>query len=566
MIDVNGEKIGVVGATTPTLDVISSPGDVIIAPGDFDGNPTDEQIQALAAVIQAEVDALLAANPTLNKVILSAHMQQLSIEFALAEYLENVDIIIAGGSNTRLFDDNDRPRDGDSDQGQYPAFITNAGGTTTAVVNTDGSYKYVGRLVLDFDANGNIIADSYDENVSGAYATDDQGVADLNAENLVDPEIQQIVDAIEDEIIATESNVFGVSDVFLNGNRSGLDTAEDQDGVRTQETNLGNLTADANLAIAQETDASVVVSIKNGGGIRASIGQTIVPAGGTEAVRTENEAVVDSDGNIIKPEGGISQNDIATTLAFNNGLTLLTLTKAELVAVLEHGVGSVPGVAGRFPQVSGVKFSYDATQPEGSRIVNAGIFDQNDNLIASLVENGVIAGDATETFRIVTLNFLAGGGDGYPFPTGPDANRVDLTDLDGNGIADELSTGDATFAFDGTEQDALAEYLNDNFADSANAFNEADTGRDEDGRIQNLEFQADTVFASASITTTALLEDQFIFAETLASENNEEDPLASTTVFQEEEEKVKAALEQPIEDLDVFKHPTFEFNDDLSNI
>lgn len=566
VIDVNGEKIGVVGATTPTLDVISSPGDVIIAPSDFDGNPTDEQIQALAAVIQAEVDALLAANPTLNKVILSAHMQQLSIEFALAEYLENVDIIIAGGSNTRLFDDNDRPRDGDSDQGQYPAFITNAGGTTTAVVNTDGSYKYVGRLVLDFDANGNIIADSYDENVSGAYATDDQGVADLNAENLVDPEIQQIVDAIEDEIITTESNVFGVSDVFLNGNRSGLDTAEDQDGVRTQETNLGNLTADANLAIAQETDASVVVSIKNGGGIRASIGQTIVPAGGTEAVRTANEAVVDSDGNIIKPEGGISQNDIATTLAFNNGLTLLTLTKAELVAVLEHGVGSVPGVAGRFPQVSGVKFSYDATQPEGSRIVNAGIFDQNDNLIASLVENGVIAGDATETFRIVTLNFLAGGGDGYPFPTGPDANRVDLTDLDGNGIADELSTGDATFAFDGTEQDALAEYLNDNFADSANAFNEADTGRDEDGRIQNLEFQADTVFASASITTTALQEDQFIFAETLASENNEEDPLATTTAFQEEEEKVKAALEQPIEDLDVFKHPTFEFNDDLSNI
>ena len=566
VIDVNGEKIGVVGATTPTLDVISSPGDVIIAPGDFDGNPTDEQIQALAAVIQAEVDALLAANPTLNKVILSAHMQQLSIEFALAEYLENVDIIIAGGSNTRLFDDNDRPRDGDSDQGQYPAFITNAGGTTTAVVNTDGSYKYVGRLVLDFDANGNIIADSYDENVSGAYATDDQGVADLNAENLVDPEIQQIVDAIEDEIIATESNVFGVSDVFLNGNRSGLDTAEDQDGVRTQETNLGNLTADANLAIAQETDASVVVSIKNGGGIRASIGQTIVPAGGTEAVRTANEAVVVSHGNIIKPEGGISQNDIATTLAFNNGLTLLTLTKAELVAVLEHGVGSVPGVAGRFPQVSGVKFSYDATQPEGSRIVNAGIFDQNDNLIASLVENGVIAGDATETFRIVTLNFLAGGGDGYPFPTGPDANRVDLTDLDGNGIADELSTGDATFAFDGTEQDALAEYLNDNFADSANAFNEADTGREEDGRIQNLEFQADTVFASASITTTALQEDQFIFADNLASENNEEDPLASTTAFQEEEEKVKAALEQPIEDLDVFKHPSFEFNDDLSNI
>ena len=41
--------------------------------------------------------------------------------------------------------------------------ITNAGGTQTAVVNTDGSYKYVGRLVIDFDAEGNIIAESYED-------------------------------------------------------------------------------------------------------------------------------------------------------------------------------------------------------------------------------------------------------------------------------------------------------------------------------------------------------------------------------------------------------------------
>jgi 2',3'-cyclic-nucleotide 2'-phosphodiesterase (5'-nucleotidase family) len=160
---------------------------------------------------------------------------------------------------------------------QYPQFVTNAGGGTTAVVNTDGSYKYVGRLVLDFDKDGNIIPDSYDETVSGAYATDAQGVEDLGAEGLIDPEIQAIVDAIETQIIATEGNVFGVSDVFLNGNRSG----GPEDGVRTQETNLGNLTADANLVYAKSIDPTTVISIKNGGGIRASIGETVVPAGGT---------------------------------------------------------------------------------------------------------------------------------------------------------------------------------------------------------------------------------------------------------------------------------------------
>ncbi|MEL6319399.1 MAG: 5'-nucleotidase C-terminal domain-containing protein, partial [Cyanobacteria bacterium J06626_14] len=448
-------------------------------PDSFDSTPTSEQLDALAAEIQLEVDALLAANPDLDKVILLAHMQQFSIELGLAERLENVDIIVAGGSNTRLVDENDRLRAGDTSQGEYPQFVTNAGGTTTAVVNTDGSYKYVGRLVIEFDEDGNIIPESYDPEVSGAYATDEQGVADLNAENLVDPEVQEIADAIEAQIVATESNVFGISDVFLNGNRSGIETPDDPDGVRTQETNLGNLTADANLAEAKAADPSVVVSIKNGGGIRASIGQTFVPAGSTEAVRVPNEEIPG-----VKPEGGISQNDISTTLAFNNGLTLLTLTKQELVDVLEHGISAVPEVAGQFPQISGVKFSYDPDLAAGDRILNAGIFDESDNLVTELVRDGEIVGDTNETFRIVTLSFLADGGDGYPFPTDASANRVDLTQ-------EGVQTGDATFADDGTEQDALAEFLFDNFFETS--FDQVDTGRDLDERIQNLNFREDTI-------------------------------------------------------------------------
>ncbi|MFN0191975.1 MAG: ExeM/NucH family extracellular endonuclease [Aestuariivirga sp.] len=500
-----GELIGVVGATTPTLDFISSPGTVGVNPTEFFSNPTPEQLDQLVALIQAEVDAVLAANPSMNKVILLAHMQQLNIELELATRLENVDIIMAGGSNTRLFDDNDTPRAGDSDQGQYPLVVTNAGGTDTLVVNTDGSYKYVGRLVIDFDEDGNILADSYDQEVSGAYATDDAGVAALGAEGLVDPEIQQIADAIEAQIIATESNVFGLSDVFLNGNRAGTADPASPDGVRTQETNLGNLTADANLAYANQfataigETAPVLVSIKNGGGIRASIGEVIVPPGGTAAIRGPNAAILDGDGNVIKPEGGISQNDIATTLAFNNGLSLLTLTKQQLVAVLEHGV-SANAAAGQFPQFSGVQFSYDPDLPAGSRILNAEIVDEAGDSVMVLVRDGVIEGDPATEIRIVTLNFLAAGGDGYPFPVGPQTNRVDLYDLDGNGVADGSLTGDATFATDGTEQDAFAEYLNDNFL--VTPYSETDTGRDGDTRIQNLNFTEDTVIDDPVVVIT----------------------------------------------------------------
>jgi 2',3'-cyclic-nucleotide 2'-phosphodiesterase (5'-nucleotidase family) len=483
IIEVNGEPIGVIGATTPTLGIISNPGGVGLSPAPFDASPTDAQLDALAVEIQTGVDALLTTNPTIDKVILLAHMQQLDIEFALAERLRDVDIIVGGGSNTRLFDADDRPRAGDTQQGDYPTFIEDADGNPVAVVNTDGSYKYVGRLVIDF--NGGVIdPTSYDPVISGAYATDEQGVEDLGAESLIDPEIQEIADAIGKQIIATESNVFGISEVFLNGNRSGVDTPEDTDGVRTQETNLGNLTADANLATAQMEDPSVLVSLKNGGGIRASIGQTIVPPGGTEAVRLPNEEVVDGDGNVIKPEGGISQNDIQTTLAFNNGLTLVTVTKSELIALLEHGVGAIPSVSGRFPQVAGVRFSYDPNNSEGSRIQSAVVELENGKRFAILMKDGEVVGDSSELFRIVTLDFLATGGDGYPFPVPLPSDTVEL-ELEG------VQTGVATFADDGTEQDALAEYLSANFW--AWPFDQADSGRVGDERIQNLAYTNDTV-------------------------------------------------------------------------
>lgn len=669
VIDVNGEDIGVIGATTPTLATISSPGAVGISPAPFGGNPSSAELDALAAEIQTEVDALLAGNPGLNKVVMIAHMQRLDIEQELAARLTDVDIIVAGGSNTRLLDENDRLRDGDSDQGTYPILVTNADGGQTAVVNTDGSHKYVGRLVIEFDEQGRIIPESYDSAVSGAYATDTRGVLEAGADKLapfamsegqqvgnavpdnpangsvrveafnaqtgevtmsgtfvglmadslgnalfpvggvdsagnpesaihlhnaaagandpivrnftvtdngdgsgsftgtftltpeevtaflngetyvnlhttdfasgqlrgqvdipaaieaqlVDPEVARIAGEIADQILATESDVFGISDVFLNANRSGSFDVTDPDGVRTQETNLGNLTADANLAAAQGVDADVVISLKNGGGIRASIGETVVLPGDTEATRQVNGELFDADGNLIKPEGGISQNDISSSLAFNNGLSIMTLTRAEIVGLLEHGLGSLPGVSGAFPQLSGVKVAFDQSAPSGDRLTNAVVVDDAGNVVATLVEDGEIAGDPAETFKIVTLDFLAsprfdddgnftGAGDGYPFPNtntdpargeigDPDVvARVNLTPLTQDGVRD----GAATFADTGTEQDALAEYLVANFGTEATAFNDADTGPGRDATIQQVAFRTDTVGESQGTGALAL--------------------------------------------------------------
>ena len=490
VFDVNGEKVGVVGATTPWLKTISSPGNVGISPAPFSGTPTSAELDALAAVIQADVDALIAANPGLNKVILLAHMQQLNIEQALAERLRHVDIIAGGGSNTRLFDSNDTARPGDSTQGVYPIIKTGADGKPVAVVNTDGNYKYLGRLVLDFDAAGVIIPGSYDATVSGAYRTDAAGLAALDAEAFIDARVQGVVDSLRSVIVAQESEWFGVSDVFLNGNRN--------PGVRSEETNLGNLTADANLAYARSLDATVMVSLKNGGGIRNAIGQSVVPTGSVDGKPEllPTSAVFDAQGNVVKPEGGISRNDIANALSFNNGLSLVNVTPGELKALIEHGIAA--GVnQGRFPQVGGMAFSYDLSRPAGSRVLNLTIEDQAGNDLDVVVRGGAVVGDPTRSIRMVTLNFLAGGGDGYPFTSLTSPNRLDLTASDS-----APRTGVASFAANGSEQDVLAEYLDANHS-PANPFTAADTAQVLDTRLQNLAVRTDEVIDVKLGTTGA---------------------------------------------------------------
>ncbi len=481
VIEVNGEKIGVVGATTPTITRISSPGGVTVLPQPFDGTPTPEQLDALAAQIQADVDALLAANPDINKVVLLAHMQQLSIEQALAQRLSKVDIIVAGGSNTRLLDADDRLRAGDTSQGIYPIIQTDRDGNPVAVVNTDGNYKYVGRLVIGFDANGVLLPETYDPTISGAYATDDLGVTAVGGAGLADPAIVAITDALQDVIVATESNVFGASSVYLEGRR---------EFVRTQETNLGNLTADANLVVAKTVDPTVVISLKNGGGIRDDIGRILVPTGGTGAPELlPNEEIPG-----VKPAGGISETDIANALRFNNELSLVTVTAAELLAIVEHGISGLRadggGTPGAFPQIGGFAFSFDTTLPAGNRVKSLALEAPDGTDLDVIVRDGEIVGDPSRTFRMVTLSFLANGGDGYPFPTGPAANRVDLVD------AAAPRTGAAIFAADFSEQDALAEYLADNFG-ATSPYAAAETGRDLDSRIQNLAFRADGVIDPA---------------------------------------------------------------------
>lgn len=476
VITVNGEKVGIVGATTPTLPNISSPGDVGVLP------TNSQDLDALAATIQPSVDALTGQG--INKIILLAHLQQLDLEINLASRLSNVDIIVAGGSHTLLSDSSDRLRLGDTSGGNYPILRTSITGEPVVVVNTTSNYKYVGRLVTEFDSQGRVVTQSLNPEINGAYATDEQGVISTGNAN-PNPKIIEVTQALRNVINTKDGETFGRTNVYLNGERN---------SVRTEETNLGNLTADANLAAAKNVDPSVVISIKNGGGIREAIG-AVIGAGGNDPNAGQKIPPL-ANPSAGKEAGEISRLDIENSLRFNNQLTLLTLTAQQLQQVIEHGVAdSAPGrTPGRFPQVGGISFSFDPNRPAGNRVVSLAIKDANGNTTDIIVQNGQLVGDPNRTFRTVTLNFLATGGDGYPFPNFPATNPVET------GIG---------------EQTALANYLTQRFANTP--FNVADVGVTQDTRIQNLAARNDTVIsgttAAQSLSNMQLFNDDFVMTD-----------------------------------------------------
>jgi alkaline phosphatase len=498
IIEAGGQKIGVIGATTPLLQSISSPGATTVK----DPGAGSNDMAALATILQPSIDALKAQG--INKIILTTHLQQLSLEKALVPLLSGVDISIAGGSDSILANADDPLNPGDAAVDTYPVVTRNKDGEPAVIVSTDGEYSYVGRLVARFNDNG-ILVDAagapidavadLDAALNGPVATSDANVAALwgsldagLAAGTKGGQVKALVDSVEGVVTTQDSAVFGLSEVFLEGRRP---------AVRTEETNFGNLTADANLALAKDTDPVVAVSIKNGGGIRNAIG-TIVeePAGSGNYVTAPTQANPAAG----KEAGEISQLDIADSLRFNNALTLVTVTADQLLQILEHGVAaSTPGATpGQFPQVGGVSFSFDPALPAGDRVKTAAIIDEDGERVEWLAQDGAVVGDPARPIRVVTLNFLADGGDNYPFKSFIEANpsfanRVDLAPTD----PAAPRTGAATFAKDGTEQDALAEFLASQFPaddDAATAaFSVVDTNTANDTRIQNLAVREDTV-------------------------------------------------------------------------
>jgi 2',3'-cyclic-nucleotide 2'-phosphodiesterase (5'-nucleotidase family) len=87
----------------------------------------------------------------------------------------------------------------------------------------------------------------------------------------------------------------------------------------------------------------------------------------------------------------------------------VTINGAELKTFLENGVSLMPSAQGRFPQVSGLCFTYNIEAPAGSRVTGAVRQAANGSCTGAPVDL-----TAASSYKIAENDFMATGGDGYP--------------------------------------------------------------------------------------------------------------------------------------------------------
>ena len=193
---------------------------------------------------------------------------------------------------------------------------------------------------------------------------------------------------IREKVDAEYGTVFARTEVLLNGARN--------PGNRTGQTNLGTLISDAIVwsvisegAMQAYYDAPVV-GITNGGGIRAS----------------------------IEP-GEITRNNINEVWPFDNTVSVVYVTGAELLEALEASTYCTPEENGGYPQTCGIEWTLDTTKEyDQGDLYTINGKDTSFYAPASIrrVTISSVNGepfDEKATYAVITNNFCAAGGDTY---------------------------------------------------------------------------------------------------------------------------------------------------------
>ena len=262
------------------------------------------------------------------------------IDKMIAANTTGVDVIVGGHDNAYLSNISDRAK------GPYPTVVNG-----TQIIQAYAYGKFLGELSVLFDEAGNVIyATGEPITIDGSVNENTQIIARLD-------ELEEPINELKETIVGNVSN-------SLTGDRT---------VCRVQECDMGNLIADAMRDSV--IDKGYTIALQNSGGIRASL-----------------------------DAGEVTLGEIMTILPFQNTLSTFKVTGQQLLTAIENGVSEVEDNAGRFPQVSGMRFTFNLANPANEGRVTSIEIDEDGSWNAL---------DLNKTYGMVSNNFIRGGGDGY---------------------------------------------------------------------------------------------------------------------------------------------------------
>lgn len=363
IIDRGGVKVGVVGSNTPeTIEQVF--------PGNLDY--TDEAGAKKTIQIQAGVVGI-------NKAIADARAAGAQIVVALIHqgWTENSDGVAKGVFNTLSSEIKgaDAIYGGHSHQTFGTLIPSSERGAAPILLGQvrNGGVEYTRSQICM--KSGKVVGSSLQHVLKAAAPAVTTGV--VSTVTTADVAGAALVKKYKDQLTTKLDVKIGqVSAVFPRGGTPAVE--------RAGENPMGIYIADL-LRAKYKTD----FAITNGGGIRDTFpAKAYIPA---------NTALVRSGAGPLD----VTLGDALTVYPFGNQVATTVVSGANLWKALENGVGGNYPADGRFPQVSGLKFSFDSSKPVGSRIVEV---TKNDGT--------PIAKDAKE-YTLTTLDFIIYGGDGY---------------------------------------------------------------------------------------------------------------------------------------------------------
>ncbi|CAI6346863.1 unnamed protein product [Macrosiphum euphorbiae] len=344
---INSTKVGIVGYLTTDTPTISNTGNVEF----FD-----------------EVESLKKETKKLRddgvNIIIGLGHSGIEKDQIIAREVEDIDIIVGGHSHTFLY--SGTPPSIEKPYGPYPLYVTNVNNKKVPILQAYANTKYVGKVVLKFNSNGDLVS------IDGKPTL-------LNHEAKQDPEMLTVVDQWKPQVTNITNVTIGRTAVEL------INTCHQM------ECNIGNLIADSfvyyNILKKENyneywTDAPI--GIVQAGGIRTTINET------------------DHDGYI-------TLGQLINVMPFQNTLIKVTISGSSLLEAFEQSVYDfVEGRGGsKLLQVSGVLVEYDLTKSPGNRVSSLSLRcgDCNVPKFEPLQLNA--------NYTIVMNNYLAEGGDNF---------------------------------------------------------------------------------------------------------------------------------------------------------